>query len=145
MAINRPSTKTIISTATWGVPITDEVNLLRTDVNALKAVPSWTAMSLVNGWAAAAVRMDPQYRKTGDIVYLRGVVSGGTPGSTISTLPSGYRPVQDILQVSAAFVNGTTWSLAILQLLATGVLSYHPNSPANPTYVPIQMAFSMTA
>jgi hypothetical protein len=144
MAINRPTTKTIISTAQWGVPITDAVNANTTDVAALKtatAVTPWTALPLQNGWIVSAVRMDPRYRKVGDTVQISGVINGGTPGSTFATMPVGFRSIQDILQVTAVF-NGTTWLFAVIQMLATGAYSYHPNSPANPTYMPIQMQYS---
>lgn len=43
----------------------------------------------------------PQYRKIGDLVYLRGTISRNTasagPGSVAGTLPTGYRPLATAL------------------------------------------------
>jgi hypothetical protein len=141
MAINRPVTKTIISTPDWGIPITDEVNRLTTWQ--LAQVPTvWYTLVLANGWSMAAVNMNPQYRKWGDLVNIRGTVSGGAPGTAISTLPTGFRPVQDVIQVSAAFTGA--WQFAVIQITTNGVLQYHPASPAGATYVPIQLLYSTT-
>ena len=43
-----------------------------------------------NGWIT--VFLPVQYRKVGDMVQIRGAVMSGTVGTTIYTLPSGYRP-----------------------------------------------------
>jgi hypothetical protein len=141
MAINRPVTKTIISTPDWGIPITDEVN--RLTAWQLAQVPTvWYTLVMANGWTAAAANMAPQYRKQGDLVNIRGTISGGAPGSTIATLPVGFRPVQDIIQVTAAFMG--TWQFAVIQISTNGVFIYHPASPAGATYMPIQMLYSTT-
>jgi len=100
MAINRPTTKTIISTSNWGIPITDEVNRLTTqsntnttDITNLKPT-AWTNASLANGWTNWGGNVQVlQYRKVGDIVYIRGgLKSPGPSGATvITTLPAGFR------------------------------------------------------
>jgi hypothetical protein len=90
MAINRPVTKTIISTPDWGIPITDEVN--RLTAWQLAQVPTvWYTLVLSNGWSHAAGQT-ASYRKIGDMVQLRGRIQGGTMGVTVATLPSGFRP-----------------------------------------------------
>jgi hypothetical protein len=108
MAINRPTTKTIISTTQWGIPITDAVNLNVTDIAALKtatAVTAWTNLVLTNGWTNVGGWGIPQYRKVGDMVQLRGLVSGGAANSSLTTLPVGFRPPDQMTLPYA--VNGT--------------------------------------
>ena len=90
MAIVRPVTKTKIATVSWGIPITDEVNRMTPLVVAPTA---WTALTLTNGWVVVGGWQVPQYRKIGDIVYLRGLMQSGTFNSTAATLPAGFRPL----------------------------------------------------
>jgi hypothetical protein len=93
MAINRPVTKTIISTTAWGIPITDQVNANTTDIAALKAVPAWTGVTFSNGWSNFGTGYQlAQYRKVGDMVYVRGTITGGAAGTIAFTLPTGFRP-----------------------------------------------------
>lgn len=144
MAILRPVTKTLISSSSWGIPITDEVNRLTPLVDAAKPT-AWTNLTLQNGWTASTASMAPQYRKVGDMVQIRGSVGGGSPGTTIVTLPAGFRSFQDINQVSAMY-NGATWLFAVLSVYpTTGVIAYHTSSPAGATYLGLQMAYSTVA
>jgi hypothetical protein len=53
----------------------------------------WTGVTFQGGWYQYP---DPQfapvqYRKIGDIVFLRGLTAGGTPTLPIFTLPAGFR------------------------------------------------------
>ncbi len=145
MAINRPTTKTIISTNGWGIPITDQVNANTTDVAALKAVVPWINLTLVNGWQAAAPTMTPQYRKIGDNIQMRGSITGGATGSTIATLPVGYRPFQEFHIPSMGF-NGASWVTVAVVLMQTGIMSFHASNPAAAnTYVPLVTLFSISA
>jgi hypothetical protein len=65
----------------------------------LVTVTAWVTMTpLLNGWVPlAGVFGDPQYRKVGDRVELRGAVKSGTVSTTatgnIFVLPVGFRPV----------------------------------------------------
>ena len=54
----------------------------------------WINMTLNSGWTMNDYTSEvPQYRKIGDIVYLRGLVNATTAaGNIIATLPEGYRP-----------------------------------------------------
>ena len=92
MAITRPVTKTKISTVGWGIPITDEVNRL----SALPVAPTptaWTAFTFLNGWTGATGGYPiAGYRRIGDMVYMRGRISGGTMGQPMFNLPAGFRP-----------------------------------------------------
>ena len=91
MAINRPTTKTVISTTQWGIPITDQVN---TNTNAIAALQStaWTNMTLFNGWSNFGGSYAlASYRKRGDMVDCRGTIQGGSSGSIFAILPTGFR------------------------------------------------------
>src|SRR6188472_2661435 len=97
-AIPLPVTRTIIQTNAWGIPITNAVNTNTTDIANLKtatAVGAWTNASLANGWTNYGGNVQVlQYRKIGDIVYVRGgLKSPGPSGPTVvTTLPVGFRP-----------------------------------------------------
>lgn len=90
MAIPVPVTRTKIATVPWGIPITNEVNRL-TD---LTKPSTWLALTLLNGWLNFPGGQAIQYRKIGDIVYVRGQVKPGTigAGTALFTLPVGFRP-----------------------------------------------------
>jgi hypothetical protein len=143
MAINRPTTKTIISTNGWGIPITDEVNLLRTDVNALKATPTWFNLPLANGWTPAG-GFSMQYTKINGIVFTRGSVMNGSnaSGSTIGTLPTGYR--SPVTLQWATFAYATSWVVAPLDIQTDGRLTVGAGWPTGIGYLPIQVIFSTT-
>lgn len=89
--IARPTTKTVISTTQWGIPITDQVNTNTTDVASLKPT-AWTNVTYQNGWVSAAGYQAVSYRKVGDIVYMRGTATGSSHSVAMCTLPSGFRP-----------------------------------------------------
>lgn len=59
-------------------------------------LPGWQDAVLENGWGRFSDSFNPpQFTKTSDgVVYIRGLISGGTstPGTTLLTLPEGYRP-----------------------------------------------------
>jgi len=141
VAINRPTTKTIISTAGWGVPITDEVNALRTDVNALKVAPTWVNLPLSNGWVTAGGFV-MQYTKVGYFVYTRGSIMNGSnaAASTVGTLPTGFRSPVTIQFVTVAFA--TSWVLAPIDLQIDGRLTVGAGWPAGIGYLPINIIFS---
>lgn len=59
---------------------------------------AWTAVStFTNSWSnQGAPYFNAGWRKVNGRVYLRGVVKSGTIGSSMFTLPSGYRPANSI-------------------------------------------------
>jgi hypothetical protein len=48
--------------------------------------------TFLNGWVSYGLQA-PQYRKVGDIVYLRGALKSGTLAAVAFVLPVGYRPL----------------------------------------------------
>lgn len=70
---------------------------------------TWTAMPLGNSWANfGGGNQVAQYRKLGDMVQLRGAIASGTFNTTITTLPSGFRPPANIW-AAAGLLAGTGW------------------------------------
>lgn len=56
-------------------------------------VGAWTPVTFQNAWLDLGGGYQTcQYRKIGDIVYLRGVAKSGSSGTVAFTLPVGYRP-----------------------------------------------------
>jgi len=102
MPITPPQPQTMVDATAWGQPITTEVNRMTPLVVAPTA---WTALTLTNSWTNVGGWGTAQYRKVGDMVQLRGVVTGGIANSSVATLPTGYRPVDQITIPYAA--NGT--------------------------------------
>lgn len=106
MPIPYPVSKTIISTTQWGIPVTDEVNRLATAELANRPTP-WAAVSFLSGWNNYGQGFQTcQYRKIGDVVYLRGLMTGGAMAQFAFVLPSGFRPparIQIVTQASGAF------------------------------------------
>ena len=131
MAINRPTTKTIISTSNWGIPVTDEINRLttqsnadHTDVTNLKTNTTPTAWANItvftNGWVNVPGWQATQYRKIGDIVYLRGYIQNGTANVPAFTMPVGFRPLNNIAFASA-YYSGQRLAATVL-VLPSGVV-----------------------
>ena len=82
----------------------NEIDAVQSDVAAI-AQGSWSNLSLTSGWSDYAGRQDAEYRKVGDEVQLRGVIDGGTTtsGTTIATLPSGFRPpAEDLFPIAGS-------------------------------------------
>ena len=84
----------------------------------------WINLTLNSGWTMNDYASEiPQYRKIGNIVYLRGLVNATTAaGNIIATLPAGYRP--------AGYFNRFVCSLnqsdnAVVQINANGQINDH--------------------
>lgn len=62
---------------------------------------AWTGLSFGSGWANyGGAYQTGQYKKVGDIVFLRGLVARTSGvGTTIATLPVGYRPPAQCLYI----------------------------------------------
>lgn len=58
----------------------------------------WLTLPLLNGAVAYSEAQKPQYRKIGNVVYMRGVFKGVTTTPvTIAQLPEGYRPAMKVI------------------------------------------------
>lgn len=62
---------------------------------------AWAGLSFGSGWANyGGAYQTGQYKKVGDLVLLRGLVARTSGvGTTIATLPSGYRPLAQCLYI----------------------------------------------
>jgi hypothetical protein len=57
----------------------------------------WTDLTLTGGAIVYATGSDPEFKKVGDQVYIQGAVKGLTGvGTTVATLPVGFRPTQSV-------------------------------------------------
>lgn len=65
---------------------------LKADATSIPITTAWTNATLLNAWVVYNVGTFVQYRKIGDVVEVRGLVKSGTTGTTIFTLPVGFRP-----------------------------------------------------
>lgn len=68
-------------------------NLAINDIVGWVKPTAWTTLPLVGGWVAEAPAgfALPEYRKIGDMVYLRGSIKSGAAGQ-FATIPVGFRP-----------------------------------------------------
>jgi len=85
----------------------------------------WTGVTFATGWGNLSGAQAVEYRKIGDIVYLRGTAERTSgSGTTIFTLPSGYRPPAQL-----RFANRSRWSNSLgeissrMTISAAGVVS----------------------
>jgi len=89
---------------------------------------TWNAMGLVNGWAAyGGIFATPQFTKGSDgLVSFKGLIGSGvvTNGTTIFTLPVGYRPAE--YQI---FIVGTSIGAGSVEVMPDGrVISVATNA-----------------
>jgi hypothetical protein len=89
---------------------------LASQIGALTAPLTWTALPLVNRWTpyAGVGYAPPSYAKDAlGVVHLRGLVTGSTaPQVTIAVLPAGFRP-QYHLETTVACGGTTTCTVLI--------------------------------
>lgn len=72
------------------------------------------------------------------MVHLRGCAQGGytTPGTTLFTLPAGYRPPQSVTQVTMTTdSNGVAQALSGVTILPDGRVQYYGGASPNRIYV----------
>lgn len=83
-----------VPTFTAGTALTAaQMNTIRDDVNPT----AWVGVTFTNSWVnfGGAIQVC-QYRKTGDVVQVRGAMKSGTMSAIAFTLPSGFRPPASI-------------------------------------------------
>lgn len=101
MAIPLPVTQTVINSSAWGIPLTTEVNRMTTEVNRMTplvvAPTAWTNPTFMNGWVNYGTPYAPvQYRKVGDLAYIRGLMKSGATSAVAFMMPIGFRPPQTL-------------------------------------------------
>ena len=90
---------------------------------------SWTGLSFGSGWANyGSGFQNGQYKKVGDLVFLRGLVAR-TSGvdTTIATLPSGFRP-----PANTVFITNATDAFGRVDIQTDGTVLLNNGTP---TYV----------
>ncbi|MET0785604.1 MAG: hypothetical protein ABWY25_02735, partial [Paenisporosarcina sp.] len=122
----------------WGIPITNEVNRLTGLVDA-RVPTAWTNLTMQNGWFNPGSYNIAQYRKVGDIVYLRGVINGTLNSLPAFTLPAGFRPPANLLINTGSWSPWTTSRIS-LNADGTAVPDMGPGS-----YMPIDFQFSTSS
>jgi hypothetical protein len=141
--LNRASgtgTLTVSTSTSFPAKLTvEDVGPISNFVSVPNPVPSWIQATLVNGWVTSGVV--PSYRRIGDIVYLRGAASGtaASAGSTILTLPVGYRPPANVNTPVVA----ASSTLSFIAIDTNG--NVIPTSGANKDYISVSnVQFSVT-
>lgn len=123
MVLVRPVTRTRISTETFGHPVFDWITA--------NTPTAWTTATLQNGWVH---EYPMQYRKVGDVVFIRGTIKDGTMNSNITTLPVGYRlATLNRIGVFGMLTGTGTVSTARLDVQTSGVIALL-NGAANYTW-----------
>ena len=104
-------------------------------IDAALTPTAWANVTMSSGWTVGSTL---RVRKIGRLIELRGQFGNGSAGNTlmspgswqIGTLPSGYRPAEQIQVAAAAWQQGATpeEKPAVLVIASTGVITLH--SPA---------------
>lgn len=113
LGLNDKEDKTSIGNRTYteqnvvtnGESVTDSIDELDMEVaeKANKVQEAWNTITFVNGWTGS---YQPRYKKDElGVVHVSGTCSGGTNtvGTTIFSLPSGYRPLDRIYTIARGF------------------------------------------
>ena len=95
----------------------------RVDAWSILYPEAWVAPTFTNSWVNYGSGFQTAgYRRIGDVVYLRGLVKLGTLGTSMFTLPVGYRPTGNILLAALVNVKATFNTGAA----STGTAHTHP-------------------
>lgn len=98
--------------------ISDAFSQIETLRNQNLALPDWIVPTLAGTWVSAigVNTENPAYwRNSAGIVMLRGAVKSGGVGTTIFTLPVGFRPAK---------VGGSTLNIKYIPVVVAGALGY---------------------
>lgn len=100
-----------------GTPITAAIlNNLETQYDQamadLKAQPAWINAVYQNSWTTNDSTPVAYFIDNFGLVHIRGSITGGSTanGTTIFTLPTGYRPQYKQHFVVPCYINSTTWA-----------------------------------
>jgi hypothetical protein len=92
---------------------------------------SWANVSFENSWVnLGSGYQSAQYRKVGDIVYLRGSIKDGSSGTTAFTLPANFRPPAHVQYATRGNVSGTVafctvFSSGAVEPVSSGFMASH--------------------
>lgn len=143
MAITVPQPGQQVSAELFGIPVANQLNTW---------IPTtWTTVPLSAGVISTPNNQAFQYRKFGDIVQVRGVITinaGVGAGSTVAvgTMPSGFRP--PVALIFPAMCGWTAEGACRMDFTPAGQINVKPTIVLNPTdnYVSVGMAqFSTTS
>ena len=88
---------------------------------------AWTGLSYGTGWVDYGGGYQAgQYKKVGDLVFLRGLVRRTTTSAgdiTIGTLPAGYRPAARLMMSTTGYWS-SAYQLTRVEILTTGVVQF---------------------
>lgn len=91
----------------------------------------WQNLQFINSWHNDSSQNPAQYRKVGNIVYLRGLVyNGGNSNRNVAQLPTGYFPTNLVSNLYfITRISGSIQSSPSVQITKQGVLT----APSNMT------------
>jgi hypothetical protein len=97
-------------------PLRDEITAIDDDDT------NWQFPTLGNSWTNynTASWEGAAYRRVQGVVFLQGLIKGGTTGQNIFVLPDGYRPVEREIFVGASPVGTSAGVSCRLDVYATG-------------------------
>lgn len=131
----KPETSDAYDVALVDIPrqLADDVESTITGLGGIAAPGSWHTIgaggepAFGTNWAAwGSTHQVPQFRKIGTAVYLRGLLARSTTtsgtGSVVFTLPSGYRPPDELMFASIYSV-ALAPTLARINIINTGAVA----------------------
>lgn len=112
-----------VADAAWFADITEAVNALKVSTDALAPGP-WNTITLLAGWTNRAGYAVASYRKIFDGTALHVVInlSAGTQtnGTTIFTLPTGFRPLSTVQMTISTRIAATPQQMGALEIDTSG-------------------------
>lgn len=136
MAITVPVTGSEISATAFGAPVANALNAIEPT--------AWTNVTFQNGWVNfGAPYQNVQYRKIGDIVYVRGMMKSGTINQIAFTLPAGFRPPAEVYLPTTSNAGSPTDTYATVTARIDGGMV--PTPPGGNVYFNVNVSFSVTA
>lgn len=109
------------------------IQALSAELSELKAAdsastsPAWTAPTLSNSWVDYDGSHTAAYTKNNGLVRTQGWLKNGALGSAAFTLPSGYRPAQDLRWI--AYSSTAAGTIGVLRINTNGEVI--PSAPGD--------------
>ena len=126
--------ETIKANYVTNTTVSSQINNLQTQIDQIGDKDTgWIDLSLTTGWSYQYATDKAQYRKIGNVVYLRGLITGtADAGTTIATLPEGYRPIGYFERFSCALNNSESVNI---QINANGVINDFQKESSSRTFI----------